>query len=317
MRLSPKSSTPCRATRRGPATTVCRVVRPLCRSGAAEPQLATTAGFRASAAASLASLAIFGGALAPGNAFADVPGLATPTPALTPDTHVYDSGRLLGTDKRVRLDAELSDLEARTGWKVRVLTSYGPGTRPAEEDLRAAWGPLGKRSMVIEYDATAPSLINPIYLGDDVFDVLRRPWWYEFKGRFGNMFFVRENGEQAAILQSTSALVGCLNKGGCLVVPGLPEEQYYLTLIISAVAGVVAGFASRLEPQGFISSRWIWVLLFSPLWGSCFVNFGLGPVVTRTDDKLPIIGNVLGFAAGALSPYAAQLLRAPPVKQEE
>ncbi|GIL97011.1 hypothetical protein Vretimale_2731 [Volvox reticuliferus] len=207
----------------------------------------------------------------------------------------------------------------RTGWNVRVVTSYGPGTRPEEAEVRAAWGPLDKRSVIVEYDATAPSLINLPYIGDDAAVRLKRPWWFEFKGRFGNMFYVREQGEQAAILASTQVLMGCLGQpDGCTVVPGLPEEQYYFTLVTSFGGGLVAGFVSKLEPQGFVQRRWVWLLIFAPLWASLFINFGLGPVVSRTNDKLPVIGNCLGFALGAALPYLAQqVFRAPPLKDEQ
>ncbi|GIL97010.1 hypothetical protein Vretimale_2731 [Volvox reticuliferus] len=213
----------------------------------------------------------------------------------------------------------LSVLLWRTGWNVRVVTSYGPGTRPEEAEVRAAWGPLDKRSVIVEYDATAPSLINLPYIGDDAAVRLKRPWWFEFKGRFGNMFYVREQGEQAAILASTQVLMGCLGQpDGCTVVPGLPEEQYYFTLVTSFGGGLVAGFVSKLEPQGFVQRRWVWLLIFAPLWASLFINFGLGPVVSRTNDKLPVIGNCLGFALGAALPYLAQqVFRAPPLKDEQ
>lgn len=49
-----------------------------------------------------------------------------------------------------------------------------------------------------------------------------------------------------------------------------------------------------LPPSGFVQSRWVWVLLFSPVWGSLYINFGLGPIISRTEDKLPIIQNTLG-----------------------
>ncbi|KXZ51457.1 hypothetical protein GPECTOR_12g420 [Gonium pectorale] len=233
-------------------------------------------------------------------------------------SHQYDSGRLLSTEKRERLDSQLSEFAERTGWNVRLVTSYGPGSRPDDNSIRAAWGPLGKRSVVIEYDATTPSLINLPYLGDDVVLVLKRPWWFEFKGRFGNLFYVREEGEQTAILNSAAVLMDCLGRpDGCAVVPGLPEEQYYFTLITSVAGGLVAGFVSKLEPQGFVQRRWVWLLLFSPLWASLFVNFGLGPVVSRTDDKLPVVGNCLGFALGAAAPYLVQVLRPPPLKDSQ
>ena len=50
---------------------------------------------------------------------------------------------------------------------------------------------------------------------------------------------------------------------------------------------------------GWVQRKWVWQLLFAPLWTTLFINFGLGPIVTRTSDPLPILGNVLGFAAAA------------------
>ncbi|EFJ48694.1 hypothetical protein VOLCADRAFT_90449 [Volvox carteri f. nagariensis] len=268
-------------------------------------------GLRCTVAAALSSLCMMaGGAAMPLVAWAD--------PTLTRSTYVYDAGRLLGSEKRDRLDSELAEFSRRTGWNVRVVTSYGPGTRPDETEIRAAWGPLDKRSVIVEYDATAPSLINLPYIGDEAVVLLRRPWWFEFKGRFGNLFYVREQGEQTAILASTQVLMGCLARpGGCAVVPGLPEEQYYFTLVTSIGGGLVAGFVSKLEPQGFVQRRWVWLLIFSPLWASLFINFGLGPVVSRTDDKLPVIGNCLGFALGAASPYLVQRILAPPPLKDQ
>ncbi len=34
------------------------------------------------------------------------------------------------------------------------------------------------------------------------------------------------------------------------MVPGIPEEQYYFTLATSVAGGLIAGFVSKLEPQG-------------------------------------------------------------------
>lgn len=58
-------------------------------------------------------------------------------------------------------------------------------------------------------------------------------------------------GEAAAVRNAMEALMQCLAKeGGCYVVPGIPPNQYQLTLICSVFGGFVAGYASRLEPQG-------------------------------------------------------------------
>lgn len=58
-------------------------------------------------------------------------------------------------------------------------------------------------------------------------------------------------GESAALQQAMSALTDCLERpDGCRVVPGLPIEQYYATLTCSIAGGLVAGFVSKIEPQG-------------------------------------------------------------------
>ena len=46
------------------------------------------------------------------------------------------------------------------------------------------------------------------------------------------------------------SLAVCLRKGGCIVVPGLVPDQYYLTLGTTVAGGLVFGATSRIEPQG-------------------------------------------------------------------
>jgi len=58
--------------------------------------------------------------------------------------------------------------------------------------------------------------------------------------RYGNLYFVREEGEDQSILQSLESKT-CLRQGGCRVVPGLPREQWILTLITSVVGGLICG----------------------------------------------------------------------------
>jgi len=86
------------------------------------------------------------------------------------------------------------------------------------------------------------------------------------------------------------------------VVPGLPQEQWLLTLCTSLLGGLIVGFAAYPRKEGR-RVEWAWVLLLSPLWGILFLVFGLGPVLTRTSDWLPISRNVLGFGAAALAAY--------------
>jgi hypothetical protein len=56
---------------------------------------------------------------------------------------------------------------------------------------------------------------------------------------------------------------GCLEIGGCQVVPGLPQEQWILTLATSILGGLIVGFAAY-PRQPDRSVEWAWVLLLSP-----------------------------------------------------
>jgi hypothetical protein len=125
--------------------------------------------------------------------------------------------------------------------------------------------------------------------------------------RFGNQFYIRENGEDRAIIDTIETLELCLRRGGCSVVPGLPKEQWALTLVSSVVGGLVFGFAglSRKSQPGF---SWQWAMIFSPLWGILFLAFGVGPVVTRTSELLPLARNVGGFLLGGLLAIVATKL---------
>lgn len=107
-------------------------------------------------------------------------------------------------------------------------------------------------------------------------------------------------GEATAVQSIVDSIDECLRKGGCVRVPGLPEEQYVFTLVLAVVAGLIAGFSSRLQPNDVISKRWFWPILFAPLWGTIFVSFGLGPVISRTDEWQPVVQNTVAFLVTAL-----------------
>ena len=85
-------------------------------------------------------------------------------------------------------------------------------------------------------------------------------------------------------------------------VPGLPQEQWQWTLLTSLLGGIIAGFAAspRKDKESFSIG---WLLLLSPLWIMLFGIFGIAPVVTRTNDLLPLMRNILGFIGSAISAY--------------
>ncbi|MEO0538830.1 MAG: TPM domain-containing protein [Cyanobacteria bacterium P01_A01_bin.123] len=227
------------------------------------------------------------------------PAYAYDNPDLLPDedTVVIDLAKSLTDNQESYLNEQLNRLEAETGWKLRVLTQYD---RTPGRAVKAFWG-LDEKSVMLVADPRGGNLLN-FSVGDAVYDLLPRTFWIELQTRYGNQFFVRDNGEDNAILDALGSLETCLRQGGCNVVPGLPREQWILTLITSILGGVICGFAAHPRKQGQ-AFAWQWVLVFSPLWGILFIAFGLGPVVTRTSDLLPVIRNFAGFAIGLLVAY--------------
>lgn len=124
-------------------------------------------------------------------------------------------------------------------------------------------------------------------------------------------------GEAAAVLNAVSALTYCLGApDGCQVVPGLPEDQFYFTTLMAGVGGLILGFVSRLEPQGFVQRQWVWPIVFSPLWAPIFVNFSLGPVLQRTADPTPVAINTAAFLGAAALPLLANLFVKPALNTE-
>ncbi|MBT9310600.1 TPM domain-containing protein [Leptothoe kymatousa] len=217
-------------------------------------------------------------------------------PELLPDepTMVIDLAKILTNSQEEYLNKHLPEFEEETGWKLRVLTQFDQTPGRAVKDF---WG-LDEKSVMLIADPRGGNILN-FSVGDSVYPLLPRVFWIELQTRFGNQFFVRDHGEDQSIMQAISSLETCLARGGCSVVPGLPQEQWILTLITSILGGIICGFAAHPRKEGQVFS-WQWMLIFSPLWGMLFIAFGIGPVVTRTQDLLPLIRNFAGFLIGAL-----------------
>ncbi len=233
------------------------------------------------------------------------PAFAYDNPDLLPNqsTPIIDLARALTDVQEEQLASELETLESDTGWKLRVLTQFD---RTPGRAVQEFWK-LDQKSLLLVADPRGGNLLN-FNVGGDFYEIFPRTFWIELQTRFGNQFYVRDNGEDSAILESIKTLDGCLRQGGCSVVPGLPREQWIFTLITSVLGGVICGFAAHPRKPGQIIA-WQWALILSPLWGILFGAFGIGPVVTRTSDWLPLFRNVLGFAVGALAAYLTYQIR--------
>ncbi|PSB01808.1 TPM domain-containing protein [Merismopedia glauca] len=230
--------------------------------------------------------------------------LAYNNPDLLPETQtpVIDLAKYFTNSQKDNLAKNLEAFETETGWKLRVLTQFDrtPGLA-----LKEYWQ-LDDRSLLVVADSRGGNILN-FNVGDDIYKLMPRTFWIELQTRFGNLYYVREHGEDEAVIDSLESIQTCLRQGGCQVVPGLPKEQWILTLATSILGGVICGFAAQPRKPGQIFA-WQWALIFSPLWGILFVAFGIGPVVTRTSEWLPLFRNIAGFLIGVLVAYLTPIL---------
>jgi hypothetical protein len=227
------------------------------------------------------------------------PASAYDNPELLPDhpTAVIDLAKAFTDTQRQALEQQLDAFETDTGWKLRVLTQYERTPGLAVKDF---WN-LDERSLLLVADPRGGNLLN-FNVGDALFALMPRTYWVELQTRFGNLYYVRDHGEDGAISDALAAVEVCLLRGGCQVVPGLPTEQWLLTLATSILGGLIVGFAAYpRKPENGI--EWAWVLLLSPLWIILFGVFGIAPIVTRTSELLPLIRNGLGFTGGIVLAY--------------
>ena len=241
------------------------------------------------------------------------PAEAVNNPELLPDepTVVIDLARILNDAQEEYLNTKLPQFEEETGWKLRVLTQFDQTPGRAVKEF---WG-LNDKSIMMVADPRGGNLLN-FSVGDQLYPLLPRTFWIELQTRFGNPFYVRDNGEDGAVLGAINALETCLERGGCAVVPGLPREQWILTLVTSILGGVICGFAAQPRKEGD-GIAWQWALLFSPLWGIVFIAFGLGPVVTRTPELLPVVRNVSGFLIGVIVAFLTPVFGKPPAADDQ
>lgn len=239
--------------------------------------------------------------------------LAVNNPELLPDkvTPVVDLANFIPTLQEESLIEDLEQFETETGWKMRVLTQYD---RSPGRAVKKFWG-LDDKSILLVADGRGGNLLA-FSIGDDVYELLPRNFWIELQTRFGNMYYIREHGENNAIVEALESVQGCLLKNGCNAVPGLPQEQWILTLISSIVGGIILGVAviPRNKDQ-FIA--WQWGLIMSPLWGILFIAFGMGPVIIRTPEFLPLFRNIIGFLLGAVVAFISPTFLESPTSDSE
>ena len=138
------------------------------------------------------------------------PALAYDNPDLLPDhpTPVIDLAKALTDGQRTSLEENLTRFEADTGWKLRVLTQYDRTPGQAVKDF---WN-LDERSLLLVADERGGNLLN-FNVGDALFALMPRTYWVELQTRFGNQYYVRDNGQDAAIVDALAAVGNLFGAG--------------------------------------------------------------------------------------------------------
>ena len=216
-----------------------------------------------------------------------------------PASAVVDLAGCLARGQERALTKDLNALEAATGVRVRILTqnTVTPGVA-----IRDFWGlNEADASILMVVDLRGGNILN-FSVSDPVLKKLPDSFWLETTNRYGNLFYVKDKGQDGAILAAVQSIKTCLNREGvCRVTPGIGGDQLAVTLACSAVGGAVAGAAARTGGKRFNGP---WVLLFAPLWGIFFVSFGVGTVAAREGlASLDVGKEVASFATAAAATW--------------
>lgn len=118
-------------------------------------------------------------------------------PELLPkiQTPIIDLAELLTGVQEEALSQELKEFEAETGWKLRVLTQFDQTPGRAVKDY---WD-LDTKSLLLVADQRGGNILN-FNVGRSFYALLSRTFWVELQTRYGNQFFVRDNGEDQSII---------------------------------------------------------------------------------------------------------------------
>ena len=141
--------------------------------------------------------------------------------------NVIQTEKFLTAGQAKRLDQLLSSLERDTGYRVRVLCQAYPNTPGLA--IRDYWD-LGKETqkddkyvvLIVDQFGGKGNVLN-FNVGDGMKFVLPNIFWTRLQSKYGNTFFVRDNGIDLAITNAIEAIVSCLRSEDQYCV-NVPEE---------------------------------------------------------------------------------------------
>ncbi|XP_031284961.1 thylakoid lumenal 15.0 kDa protein 2, chloroplastic [Pistacia vera] len=131
-------------------------------------------------------------------------------PELLPEvfTPVIDVAGFLSDGQERRIAQEIADLEKDTGFKLRVLAQNYPDTPGLA--IRDFWQ-VDDRTIVFVADPTFGNILN-FNVGASVDLDIPRSFWSRLSGKYGNIFYWKEKGEDASIEAAVMAITNCLRE---------------------------------------------------------------------------------------------------------
>ncbi|CAM9302665.1 unnamed protein product [Ascophyllum nodosum] len=167
-------------------------------------------------------------AMAPREAQARKPGVNRPDLLPKEQTNVIDLMGMLTKGQAKRINKQLEDLERATGYRLRLLCQKYPDTPGLA--VKDYWK-VDDKTIVMVVDpgednnrAGGVNILN-FNVGDGLRLNLPPQFWQRLQNRYGNRFYVRDNGQDAAIISAVDSINLCLksDSGFCVDPPDLQK----------------------------------------------------------------------------------------------
>ncbi|KAL6138547.1 hypothetical protein ACLB2K_063828 [Fragaria x ananassa] len=121
---------------------------------------------------------------------------------------VIDVAGFLSDGQEKRLAQEIANIEKDTGFKLRVLAQNYPDTPGLA--IKDFWQ-VDDRTIVFVADPTFGNILN-FNVGALVDLDVPRSFWSRLAGKYGNMFYWKEKGEDVSIEAAVTAISSCLRE---------------------------------------------------------------------------------------------------------
>jgi hypothetical protein len=180
-----------------------------CRRPAVAANATTTTATAAQRAASAAAAALIALTSTTPAAFARPEGVNKPELLpKEPGVTVIDVAGFLAPSEETRLRQTIANLEKDTGYRLRVLAQNYPLTPGLA--VRDYWQ-VDENTVVFVADPSFGDIVN-VNVGANLDLEVPRNFWSRLASKFGNRFYVRDNGEAAAITNTVAAIDACLRE---------------------------------------------------------------------------------------------------------